>query len=187
MIQANLRDIHREDLGKILDWRNQEFIRNVMFSDSIISWEQHITWYANLLKSSNMISKIFTLDNEDYGILNITDIDLVSNKCNWGFYIGKNNPTKGAGLFLGFTSLEYIFSIMGIRKLCAEVLGSNLISQNFHDKLGFKLDGVLRKHIQRNEKFEDVLLYSIFNDEWQETSSNIRMELEERFKCHKLK
>lgn len=181
MIQGKLRNIHKEDLQKLLNWRNQKFIRDVMFNDSLISWEQHVEWYENLLKSNNKISKIFSFNGKDLGVLNINNIDKESESCEWGFYIGEKSAPKGAGLLLGFTSLQFIFTTLKMRKLSAEVLESNKISRNFHEKLGFQLDGILRKQIKRNNDFEDVYLYSIFHDEWEEKSVQIKKELEERF------
>lgn len=181
LIQAILRDIKLDDLEKVLKWRNQESIRNVMFNDSLISWEKHLDWYKNLQQNNRKISKIFHVNNTDYGVLNINQIDFESNKCEWGFYIGESNSPKGMGLLLGYTSLEYIFLTLGIRKLCAEVIETNKVSCNYHEKLGFKLDGILRKHIKRNNRYEDVYVYSIFDEEWKIKSLMIKNELEERF------
>ncbi|MBD8025401.1 UDP-4-amino-4,6-dideoxy-N-acetyl-beta-L-altrosamine N-acetyltransferase [Ureibacillus sp. Re31] len=179
MKKGNLRDIQWEDLEKVLFWRNQDFIRNVMFNDTLISYEQHITWYNQLQKNPNKICKIFSVDNRDYGVLNITNMDVESNTCEWGFYIGEKNSNKGTGLLLGYTSLNYIFSTLKIRKVWAEVLESNIISRNFHEKLGFQLDGVLRKHLLKSDQYEDVYLYSIFYSEWLLNKEKIKNELEE--------
>lgn len=181
LIQGKLRDIHKDDLQKLLNWRNQQHIRNVMFNDALISWDQHVNWYENLIKSDNKISKIFTFKDEDLGVLNINNIEEENSCCEWGFYIGEKSAPKGAGLLLGFTSLEFIFTSLKMRKLNAEVIESNVISHNFHKKLGFRLDGIMRKQIKRNNNFEDVYLYSIFHDEWKEKSVQIKKELEERF------
>ncbi|MFL0505705.1 UDP-4-amino-4,6-dideoxy-N-acetyl-beta-L-altrosamine N-acetyltransferase [Ureibacillus sp. 179-F W5.1 NHS] len=181
MKKAILRDIQRDDLEKVLIWRNQDFIRSVMFNNSQISYEQHIAWYNQLQQSNKRICKIFSVEDKDYGVLNITNMNVESNSCEWGFYIGEKNSSKGTGLFLGYTSLNYIFSTLKIRKVCAEVLESNIISRNFHKKLGFQLDGILRKHLLRNNRYEDVYLYSIFQNEWLLNEEKIRKELEERF------
>ena len=184
--KAILREIKYEDLEMILKWRNQNNIRNVMYNNSLIEWEEHLTWYKNLLNNNtNRKSKIFRLKNKDLGVLNINNIDSASGSCNWGFYVGEKNTIKGTGLYLGYTSLQYIFSNLGLRKICAEVIESNIVSRNFHEKLGFKLEGILRKHIRKNDTYEDVYLYSIFNEEWIHKADKIKDELEVLFSCHK--
>lgn len=181
MLGASLRDINKDDLVIVLGWRNQEHIRNVMFKDSLISWDQHVTWYKTLNKV-NKLSKIFAIKDIEYGVLNIYDVNQDSNSCSWGFYVGDTEAPKGTGLLLGYTSLEFIFKKMKIRKLCAEVIETNKISCKFHEKLGFKLDGTLRKHIKRNDTYEDVYVYSLFAEEWEEKCEEIKVGLEERFK-----
>lgn len=170
-----------KDLDKIFKWRNQEHIRNVMLNNNEISWDEHINWYINLQENKNKLSKIFIIEEMEYGVLNVNITDKEANTCTWGFYIGENSSLKGAGLLLGYTSLEFIFKGLEIRKLCAEVIGTNEISRNFHEKLGFKLDGTLRKHIKRVDNYEDIYVYSLFLEEWEEYSDSIKKELEERF------
>ncbi|MEO4054185.1 UDP-4-amino-4,6-dideoxy-N-acetyl-beta-L-altrosamine N-acetyltransferase [Solibacillus sp. CAU 1738] len=182
MFDASLRDIVVDDLEKILAWRNQEHIRSVMFNNNIISWQQHMDWYNELKNKKSKISKMFTFKDVTYGVLNINDIDKYSNKCSWGFYIGEIESPKGTGLLLGYTCLEFIFKELKFRKLCAEVIETNKISCGFHEKLGFKLEGTLRKHIKRNDRYEDIYVYSLFANEWEEKRIELKLELEERFK-----
>lgn len=181
MIQASLKDIEIKDLEKILNWRNQEHIRSAMFNNGKIAWQQHIEWYKQLQENKNKFSKIFMVENIDYGILNVTVLDQNANTCSWGFYIGENTPSKGIGLLLGYTSLEFIFKELHFRKLCAEVIKTNKISCNYHEKLGFTLDGVLRRHIKRDNNFEDIYLYSLFSEEWEIQRDRIKTELNKKF------
>ncbi|MGG2075402.1 UDP-4-amino-4,6-dideoxy-N-acetyl-beta-L-altrosamine N-acetyltransferase [Lysinibacillus irui] len=181
MLNASLRDIVIDDLEKILAWRNQEHIRAVMFNNNIILWQQHMDWFNELKNTDNKISKIFKINNDDFGMLNISNINEYCNSCYWGFYIGEKKAPKGTGLLLGYTSLEFIFKELNFRKLCAEVIESNKISCYFHEKLGFKLEGTSRKQIKRNDNYEDIYIYSLFAEEWEIKRIELNLELEERF------
>lgn len=181
LIQANLKDIKETDLKQILDWRNQESIRNVMHNSNIISMDEHIQWFDRLQKSATSISKIFYYKQVPYGVLNVTQIDRINNKCEWGFYIGVNNAPRGMGTILGFTSLNFIFQELSIRKLSAEVLSNNEKSEIYHKKLGFTQEGVLRKHVWREENYIDILLYGLLNEEWKEHSVHIQRMIEGRY------
>lgn len=180
VLHANLRNVQNGDLEKLFYWRNRLFIRSVMFNTKIIEWDQHIAWYNSITLSDNKCTKIFSIKDVDYGVVSLIDIEK-NNKCAWGFYIGNEFAPKGTGLLLGYTALEYIFVELNMRKLCAEIIESNIVSQKFHEKLGFKLDGILRKHIERDEHHEDVYVYSLFNEEWKQKSIEIKAQLEERF------
>lgn len=179
--QAELKDITKEDLKQILDWRNQESIRKVMYNSNIILLEQHIQWFERLQKSETAISKIFYYNQVPYGVLNVKDIDRVNNKCEWGFYIGVDNAPRGMGTILGFTSLNYIFHELSIRKLTAEVLSINEKSAIFHKNLGFAQEGVLRKQIFKEENYIDILLFGLLNESWIEQSEHIQKMIEGRY------
>ncbi|TQR17383.1 UDP-4-amino-4,6-dideoxy-N-acetyl-beta-L-altrosamine N-acetyltransferase [Psychrobacillus vulpis] len=177
---VKLKDVTENDLPLLFKWRNQEFIREVMYNSGIISWEQHIQWFQGLKNNDNKTTKIFYFDSVPYGVLNITNIDSKNNSCEWGFYIGNSEAPKGMGTILGFTSLNYIFREMKIRKISAEVLDYNIKSIHFHLKLGFTQEGKLREHILRNDTYLDILLYGLFASEWEEKSSNIKTIIEGR-------
>ncbi|MCG6175025.1 GNAT family protein, partial [Anoxybacillus sp. LAT_31] len=65
-----------------------------------------------------------------------------------------------------------------IRKLCAEIIGFNERSIHYHQRLGFRTEGVLREHVLKNNQYVDVILMSLFNKEWKEQKSKIRHMIE---------
>lgn len=179
--RAMLKDISKNDLSFLLMWRNQESIREVMFNSDLISWEQHSKWFERLQKNNTVISKIFYFDCIPYGLVNITKIDPVHNTCEWGFYIGTDNAPKGMGSILGYTALNYIFQELQIRKLIAQVIDSNEKSINFHNKMGFTLEGKLRAHIIKNGKYIDILQYGLLYSEWGKQSVNLKKSIEAKW------
>lgn len=182
ILQVELRNINSDDVKKVFDWRNQLFIRSKMFNSEELTWERHLEWYNSLPNNNDRIAKIFSYDRVDYGVLNVNVISEEFGSCEWGFYIGEKQAPKGTGLLLGYISLEYIFGNLKMRKICAQVIESNQISQKFHEKLGFKLDGILRRHIKRDSHYENIYVYSLFIEEWQEKSKEIKVELGGGFK-----
>ncbi|PKG22769.1 UDP-4-amino-4,6-dideoxy-N-acetyl-beta-L-altrosamine N-acetyltransferase [Niallia nealsonii] len=180
MKMGELKDIHKEDLMQLFNWRNQESIRNMMYNSDIILFDDHVCWFEGLQKSEKAISKIFYYDNIPYGVLNINNIDRMNNKCTWGFYIGPSDAPKGMGTVLGYTSLNYIFGELSMRKLSAEVLSINEKSLNFHKKLGFTQEGILRKHVIKNGEYMDVYLYGILKEEWNDHSEVIKKMMKGR-------
>lgn len=178
--RISLKNIEEKDLELILQWRNQDHIRKVMFNSNIITMEQHINWYKNLKQKENSLSKIFYFDDIPYGVLNITNINKLNNTCEWGFYIGDSKTPHGMGTVLGYASLNYLFDVLNLRKVCGEVIENNKKSRNFHEKLGFKNDGILRKHIFKENDYADIYIYSIFDKEWEVQSKNIKLLIEGR-------
>ncbi|OMP65791.1 UDP-4-amino-4,6-dideoxy-N-acetyl-beta-L-altrosamine N-acetyltransferase [Domibacillus epiphyticus] len=181
LYKAELKDIQEKDLKLILDWRNQEWIRDCMYNRDVISMEQHVKWFEKLQRSETSISRIFYYGGIPYGILNVNDIDKVNKRCEWGFYIGSDDAPRGMGTILGFTSLNYIFNHISVRKICAEVIGSNKKSISFHQKMGFVQEGLLRKQIVRDGLDVDIVLYGMFKEEWSKKSARIQMKIEGRY------
>ncbi|GAE92675.1 hypothetical protein JCM21714_1686 [Gracilibacillus boraciitolerans JCM 21714] len=62
---------------------------------------------------------------------------------------------------------------LGIRKICAEVIETNLASLHFHQKLGFKIEGRFKQHIQKDKKLYDVITLALFQDEWESRNGGL--------------
>ena len=63
--------------------------------------------------------------------------------------------------------LRYAFEDLGVEKLCSEVLATNEAVVRMHQRFGFHMDGVLRRHVRRNDRRVDVVALSLLRDEWQ--------------------
>ncbi|GAA0319205.1 GNAT family protein [Bacillus carboniphilus] len=179
--KAKLMDIKETDLQLILDWRNQESIRKVMYNSDIILLDEHIRWFESLRKSEKAISKIFYYENIPFGVININQIDKTNKKCEWGFYIGNKNAPRGMGTVLGFISLNYIFDDLSMRKVNAEVLSMNEKSISLHRKLGFTQEGLLRKHIIKDKNYIDIYLFGLLQEEWKGKSDYIKSVIKGRY------
>ena len=44
---------------------------------------------------------------------------------------------------------------------------------NIHKKFGFTVEGILKKHIKRNNKYIDIVRISMFVTEWQKNKKSI--------------
>lgn len=162
---GKLRPIQEKDLEKVLEWRNSERIRESMFSDHLISEEEHRTWFEGL-KNEDKICMIFEFMGRPVGVVNFTDIDSDNNKCYWGFYLGETSTLKGTGMLMGYQALEFAFNDLNIRKLCSQAFAYNTLSIGFHKNLGFIEEGRLSKHIKKNGVYEDIIVLALFQDIW---------------------
>ncbi|MBY6269980.1 UDP-4-amino-4,6-dideoxy-N-acetyl-beta-L-altrosamine N-acetyltransferase [Parageobacillus thermoglucosidasius] len=176
--RARLEDMNSSHLEMVLNWRNQEHIRAVMFHDRVISLEEHRKWFDRVKRDKRTIVKIFYLENVPVGVVNFTNIDFENGKCSWGFYIGDQSAPKGSGTLMGYLALNFIFDELNIRKLCAEIIDSNERSIRYHQRLGFRTEGVLKKHVLKNNQYVDVILMALFNKQWKEQKSKIRYMIE---------
>lgn len=163
---ACLRPIVEGDLEMVLEWRNSDRIRSVMFTDHIIKMEDHREWFKRLSSDDSALCLVFETCGRPVGVVNIVCIDRRNNRCHWGFYIGEHNAQRGAGSIMGYLAVEYVFGVLNIHKLCGEVLALNTKSIVFHKKLGFVEEGLLKRHVLKNGNYDDVVVMAIFKEDW---------------------
>ena len=132
--QCLLRSIEEKDLNQVLKWRNSLRIREHMFTDHVISLEEHSSWFKSLEMSRDKSFQIFEYKGKPMGVVQFR---IQNESAYWGFYIGEAGAPKGAGLAMGYLALESIFHKSGVTFIFGEALQGNVPSQNFHKKLGF--------------------------------------------------
>ena len=168
-----LRPLQESDLEMVLSWRNSERVRANMYTDHIISLEEHQTWFKKIKDEPTVDYLICEFQNHPIGLVNFTNIDKNNNKCYWGFYLGETATPLGSGGALSFISMEYIFEIVDIRKVCSEVLSFNNKSLKLHKRLSFQEEGCFKKHIYKNLEYQDVICLYLFQEDWLQNKNDI--------------
>ncbi|MFY0543168.1 UDP-4-amino-4,6-dideoxy-N-acetyl-beta-L-altrosamine N-acetyltransferase [Brevibacillus sp. H7] len=171
--EYSLRAFVEADLEQVLLWRNSDRVRQHMYSDHLISWEEHVNWFHRMRNDHTHECLIFEYQNRPVGVVSFSNIDTKHMRCTWGFYLGETDIPKGSGLAMGLLGLSYGFETIGSRKICGEVLASNDASIRFHQKLGFVQEGHFVNHIYKNGHFEDVLSFACFSEDWGKHRENI--------------
>jgi len=154
-----------EDLPLVLDWRNSERIRSNMYTDHVISSDEHKRWFERLDPEKSRYL-VFEFEKRPVGLSYLTSINRDHSRAEWGFYLGETELPRGSGTVMGYVSLERAFDTEKLRKVYGEVLGFNEPSRKFFARLGFEADGVLRQHVIRHGHPVDVCLFSMLADEW---------------------
>lgn len=161
-----LRPMTSSDLEMVLRWRNSDRVRGNMYTDHVISPEEHRAWFEKVSDEKRSLHFAFEYLGKPIGIVNINQIDRANNKCLWGFYIGESNLPKGCGSAMGFFALDYLFGSLGFRKVTGEVFAFNEDSMKFHKRLGFVEEGRLLRHLLKNGTYQDVVTLAIFDTDW---------------------
>lgn len=162
-----LRPIGEKDLEKVLEWRNSDRIRANMYSDHTITMDEHRVWFESLKKGNTAIYLVFEFLNRPVGLVYFKDIDKKNEKSFFGFYLGEEDLPRGTGAIMGVLGLKYFFEKANMRKLCGEAFAFNQASTNLFRRLGFTEEGRLLKHVLKNDKYEDILLFALFKENWQ--------------------
>jgi UDP-4-amino-4,6-dideoxy-N-acetyl-beta-L-altrosamine N-acetyltransferase len=161
-----LRPVQDTDRDLILQWRNSERVRANMFNDHIISHEEHLAWFQRITKEPIPLFLVFEYLRRPLGIVSITRIDRLNNRCLWGFYLGETDGPPESGMVMAYMGLAYIFEHLKIRKLCSEAFVFNQGSIRFHQKLGFTQEGIFVKHVLKNGFYQDIISFALFEEDW---------------------
>lgn len=163
-----LRPLAEPDLPMILAWRNDPFVRLNMFYSHVISESEHAAWFARISQDASQYWMIHENDiGEADGVVYFTDHDTKGRLASWGFY-RCSHSRGGSGSLLGLDGLDFAFSTLNLHKLNAEVLASNPRSMAYHERLGFKREGLFRDAHPTECGYVDVLRYGLLEDEWRQ-------------------
>lgn len=134
-IEVNLRQAGALDEEYLFEWRNHPKIREVSFDKNVITWDQHHCWFSALLTNSQKVLLIGEYKKQPLGVVRF---DLQNDSAEISIYLVQENESNGLGLPLIRSAEKWIREHRsGIKKLNANVLESNTLSQNFFIKAGY--------------------------------------------------
>lgn len=145
---------------KIREWRNQPFVRNMMFSQQEITEEEHINYIAALKQDDNRGLFVFYLDDEPFAVFqykfNQTDKTVVTGS----YLIDRQYQVMGYGGIMNYmiNLIEYCYLKADISY--AEILDSNAEGLRLQKHYNGTLDTILKNHIVIDGVSHDVYRYS---------------------------
>ena len=174
---GRLRSLCEEDLKLILEWRNSERIRSMMFNDQPISWEEHKRWFNQLSQGNEASFRVFEMKSEPVGVVQFKEIDRVKQEASWGFYLGKENLIPGIGSMMGFLGIEHGFENLRLSKIYGEVIGSNEKSIRYHKRLGFEPIESRKAPIIREGRMQQVFSFQLTAGKWKKNKTQLKGEI----------
>jgi len=163
-----LSPMSHSDLDLVLTWRNDPRVRNNMYTNHIITEEEHRSWFE---KASRDPSKrlLMCLDESDepVGVIAFSDIDQAHKRATWAFYSGESSR-RGVGSEMERLALDFAFENLGLEKLNCEVISFNMPVIEFHRKYGFRVEGIFRDQYSRDGATYDVYRLAHFRKVWLE-------------------
>ncbi|WP_267939196.1 UDP-4-amino-4,6-dideoxy-N-acetyl-beta-L-altrosamine N-acetyltransferase [Paraburkholderia flagellata] len=172
----HIRPLTQADLDMILSWRNAPAVRQNMYTSHEISPEEHRAWFARVEGDNTKRYFVFERDGVGRGVIGFTAIDTNNKRSSWAFYASPDAP-RGTGSAMEYLALEYAFNELALLRLHCEVLDFNRAVIQLHQSFGFTIEGTLREHHYNGERYCDVVLLGILNDEWQQRRAAIRQKL----------
>lgn len=162
----HLRAVTEDDLDKVLEWRNSEGVRRFMLNDNLITPEEHKRWYQIISSDTNCEWLMAVFRGKSVGVVYIKEINRKDGTCTWGMYLGEDLRNSGIGVLMQIHIIDRMVNHHSVRKIWGETLESNPRVILMHKMFGFEEEGILKEHVRRGDKYEDIIRTALFTTKW---------------------
>ena len=104
-------------------------------------------------------------DNILLSHVSLKEVNAMMKTASIGYQVNPKYRNQGIGLQSVYLLVSTVFAKTNIRKLTASIADENVGSYKIVEKIGFKQEGLLRKHYIINEQEVDERFYGIFRHE----------------------
>lgn len=181
MTHVALRDVTEDDRRRLLAWRNSPDVALYMYSDHVISPDEHDRWFDGMAGDASRRYWIIEANNLPVGLANLADISRTHGRCAWAYYLADPSVRGlGVGSWVEFAVIEHVFGPLGLRKLWCEVLASNEAVWKLHMRYGFQQEALFRGHVVKQGEPVDVIGLGLLADEWRPRREAMAQRLREK-------
>lgn len=171
----SVRPIQENDLPILLEWRNSDRVHSEMLTDHKISEEEHYRWFRKNNALDIPMHLIFKYHDRSIGYVGFSDCDFMNQRCSIGSYLGETeNVPVDAGMIIDYLGINYLFQFTKFNKVWSYVFLYNKRACKLNKFIGYTEEGILREHFFKNDKLEDVYVFSILRNEWGRKAEFIR-------------
>lgn len=164
---GSLRPMVYNDLRAVFEMRNSIDVRRYMFTQRQIEFSEHTKWFETIKQNDSTLPYVFELEGILQGFVQFKKTTH-SGVVEWGFFTARGTP-KGTGKQLGVAALRQAYEKDGIWKVCGQCLATNDPSIGFHRSLGFKEEGIFRRHHLCDDVYQDIICFGLLKNEWSQS------------------
>jgi ribosomal-protein-alanine N-acetyltransferase len=86
--------------------------------------------------------------------------------CKLGYFLDREHTGRGLATEAVGLACRYAFEVLGLHRIEAGVMPSNIASLRVLEKAGFVREGIARKNLRINGRWEDHVMFSLLDDEY---------------------
>jgi UDP-4-amino-4,6-dideoxy-N-acetyl-beta-L-altrosamine N-acetyltransferase len=179
-------EISKDDQLALRKLRNKKDCRKWMYSDHIISIDEHFQWIENQKTDKSLIVFAVYESKEVIGMFKINNISWRHKTCDWGYYIDSSYAGTGIGQSLEYTTVDFIFNTLNLIKQTVEVMEGNNLVLRLHNKFLFKEEGFRKSAIIKDGKRCSFHELSVLRRDWNAGKAEVK-KLVKSFKFFNVK
>jgi ribosomal-protein-alanine N-acetyltransferase len=165
-----LRELRVSDAASLLALLTTEEVTRFISPPptTIDGFERFIRWTQREREAGHYVCFAVVPDGYDtaVGLFQVRQLDPMFDTAEWGFALA--SEFWGSGLFANGAELviEFVFDVIGARRLEARAAIQNGRGNGALRKLGAVQEGILRKSFLRNGQYHDQALWAILDEDW---------------------
>jgi UDP-4-amino-4,6-dideoxy-N-acetyl-beta-L-altrosamine N-acetyltransferase len=166
----------------IRDIRNQATVRDAMFTDQLIGVNEHLQWISSLKRDPRKLA--FALESPSrhpLGVISLGNWERLHGTATWGYYVSEDSRNVGLGTAMTCSFLDFVFDVLHLEKLNAEVIEANRLSITHHQNLGFENEGFRRSNVRKHGVRLGVYLFGMSKTDWNQKRLNVRKRYQHIF------
>jgi len=121
----------------VLQMRNHQKIRRWMHHKNLISKSEHLLFIAALVFCEDKRFFVVQRAVKVVGIISFTDINVKTQRAQFGIFANPFLDEKGRGEFLVTLAVQYATNVLKLTNLDLVVIADNKIAINLYEKFGF--------------------------------------------------
>ena len=161
--KINFDKLQYKDLNMILEWRNDNSIRNKMKNKHVISFKEHKKWFYGVVNDTTCEWMIIKYEEKKVGVIGIKEIDKNKSSCTWGMYLSPKIRKLGIGVLAEIQAIDRMFIKPNVETIWGEVLSNNRSIMKIHKRCGFKII----------EEVNGIIKISMTKGGWKERRNSI--------------
>ena len=168
-MKVSFRQIEKEDLELLRNWRNDERTKKYSREYRLLNMVNQANWFERIANSKTDDMFLVLLEGEPVGICGLTHINWKDRSGEISYLLGKQtNPVLDVAV--GIEAYEFIknkcFREYNLHRLWGEAFSFNKGGVQLALKSGFKQDAILREAVFWDNKYWDSVILSILEDEY---------------------
>jgi UDP-4-amino-4,6-dideoxy-N-acetyl-beta-L-altrosamine N-acetyltransferase len=169
------------DKQLLFNWRNQLSVNQWMFTNHVISEDEHSQWFKEMLIVNSKIYWKIVLDGIAVGAIFLTGISEQSKTCQWGMYLADVDVRgKGVAQAACALSFRYAFNDLGMKVVNCEAVAQNENAIGLYESVGFLRTGIQVDAVKRGDEMLSVVTLELTRESWNMTESHVLQKLHEK-------
>lgn len=172
------RNFEERDIDFVHRCKNDEKLNSMIVGAwHPFTYDEAVKWVHGCMGDHESFKfwAVCTNDEEQriVGWVSLSQIDYMNHSaCHHGIVIGDSDYRDGAAMFEAMLfSMDYAFNVLNVHRLYGSCMSEHKVSPYMSLALGFSVEGKQRQAVMRNDKYNDVINFSILENEYYELLS----------------